>query len=206
MARKLHILSMKDKIYVINNNYSIQKELIRKSIHMSIAFLPIISAYNYYASVILLSGGLVTYFIAEILRLNGFELGLITKITIMSSRERDKGITLGPITLALGALGTLLYFNNPAFSCGIFALAFGDGLSSVTGKLWGTIKIPFTGGKSVVGSFTCFTMILSTSYGVTGDLIKSFSAAVIGTIVELVPIKDLDNILLPLSVALVISF
>ncbi|OQY36744.1 MAG: hypothetical protein B6229_09470 [Spirochaetaceae bacterium 4572_7] len=110
-------------------------------------------------------------------------------VSEVASRDRDNGMTLGPVTLGLG----------------IYALAFGDGLSSLTGKLWGRRKIPFSGGKSFIGSFTCFVMIFSTSFGVTGNFNKSLFAAIGGTIVELIPIKDIDNILIPLTVAFIVS-
>ena len=48
-------------------------------------------------------------------------------------------------------------------------------------------------------------MILSTSYGVTGSLNKALVAALGGSLIELVPIKDIDNILIPLTVAFLIS-
>lgn len=197
---------MDTKINLKISNYSpIQKELVRKSIHMSISFLPFIVSYNYNFSISLLFLGIMVYLVSEICRVNGKNLGIITDITVIAARSRDNGVTLGPLTLAVGSLLPLLFFNHAAFTCGIFALAFGDGLSSVTGKLWGNRKIPFTNGKSIVGSFTCFTMILSTSYGVTGDLVKSLLAAIGGTVVELIPIKDIDNLIIPFTVALIVS-
>lgn len=182
-----------------------QKELVRKGIHMSISFLPFIVSYNYNLSIVLLSIGIFVYLVSEYLRVNGRNLGFITNITQIAARSRDNGVTLGPITLAVGSLLPLLFFSHAAFTCGIFALAFGDGLSSVTGKLWGSRKIPFTNGKSFIGSFTCFTMILSTTYGITGNLLKSLLAAVGGTLVELIPFKDIDNLIIPFTVALIVS-
>lgn len=197
---------MNSRINLKTTEYTaIERELVRKSIHMSISFLPFVVSFNYNFSVSLLVMGTFVYLISEFLRLNGKDLGVITDITRVAARSRDNGVTFGPITLAVGALIPLVLFHHTAFTCGIFALAFGDGLSSVTGKLWGKSKIPFTGGKSYVGSFTCFAMILSTSYGITANFPKSLLAAFLGTIVELVPLRDIDNLLIPFTVALVIA-
>lgn len=197
---------MNNKIELKKTKYNtMQKELVRKSIHMTIAFIPALASFNNNFATALLLGGVLFYFSTEYLRVNGYNLGFVTSISEIASRDRDKGITIGPITLALGAILVLIFFNPMAAACGIYALAFGDGLSSVTGKLWGQKKIPLTNGKSYIGFFTCFTMILSTTYGVTGSLSRSFLAALGGSLIELIPLKDVDNILIPIVVALIVS-
>jgi len=141
-------------------------------------------------TITLLYLGIFFYLGNEYLRSQGIVfVSALATVSEVASRDRDNGMTLGPVTLGLG----------------IYALAFGDGLSSLTGKLWGRRKIPFSGGKSFIGSFTCFVMIFSTSFGVTGNFNKSLFAAIGGTIVELIPIKDIDNILIPLTVAFIVS-
>ncbi len=200
-------MNMNDSVRLGSNNYSsMPKEMVRKGIHMTIAFIPTLAMISLNLTVLILVLGASFYFFVESLRAKGiYVAGYISSISAIASRDRDQGITIGPITLALGALLVLVSFNPVAASCGIYALAFGDGLSSITGKLWGSKKIPFTGGKSFVGSITCFTMILSTCYGVTGSLTKALGAAFLGTIVELIPVNDLDNLLIPIVVALVVS-
>lgn len=192
---------------LLSVNYStMQKEVVRKSIHMTIAMVPTFTAINKDLTMLFLLLGIVIYLVSEYYRSRGVVLlNILSSMSEIASRERDHGMTLGPVTLAFGTLVVLSLFSPVAASCGIYALAFGDGLSSVTGKLWGIHKIPFTRGKSFVGFFTCFTMILSTSYGVTGSLSKSLLAAVVGAIVELIPVKDLDNLLIPFAVALMIT-
>ncbi|MGL1893789.1 MAG: phosphatidate cytidylyltransferase [Spirochaetaceae bacterium] len=198
---------MNKDIKLIKKNYTpIQKELVRKTIHMTIAFIPLFINVNRVLTIILLIMGSALYLLSEYYRASGrVGFRFISTISAIASRDRDRGLTLGPVTLAMGTLLVLLTFNPVAATCGIYALAFGDGLSSVTGKLWGTKKIPLTGGKSFVGFFTCFTMILSTTYGVTGSLSKSIFAAIGGSLIELVPIKDVDNLLIPFVVALIVT-
>lgn len=197
---------MNDIKGLLNINYStMQKEFVRKSIHMTIATIPTFAAINKELTMSFLLLGITIYLISEYYRSKNIVLlGFVSRISEIASRDRDQGMTLGPVTLAFGTLVVLSLFNPVAATCGIYALAFGDGLSSVSGKLWGRHKVPFTNGKSYVGFFTCFTMILSTSYGVTGNLNKSLLAAVVGSVVELIPIKDIDNLLIPFFVALMI--
>ncbi len=191
---------------LLSANYStMQKELVRKGIHMTIAFIPTLANINNNLTVIFLVLGTAFYLFSEILRNSGHTLGVVSTISEIASRDRDKGLTLGPVTMALGVILVLTTFSPVAAACGIYALAFGDGLSSITGKLWGVKKIPFTGGKSFVGFFTCFTMILSTTYGVTGSFRKAMIAATCGALIELVPVKDVDNLLIPFVVALAVT-
>ncbi|MBN2618349.1 MAG: phosphatidate cytidylyltransferase [Spirochaetales bacterium] len=197
---------MKNNINSIKVNYTtLQREFFRKSIHVTIAIVPLLANINRSATIVFLVLGSMFYLATEYLRMNGVNLGLITTITSIASRDRDKGITLGPLTLAMGSILALLFFSPVAASCGIYALAFGDGLSSVTGKLWGKVKIPFTNGKSYIGFLTCYTMILSTTYGITGSFNKAVLAATIGAFTELIPVKDVDNIMIPLVVALCVT-
>lgn len=185
---------------------TMQKEFIRKGIHMTIAFIPALASFNQSVTIIFLMLGTAFYLLSEYFRVNNREIvGIVTSISEIASRDRDKGISLGPVTLAVGTLIVLTSFSPVAAACGIYALAFGDGLSSITGKLWGKVKIPFTGGKSFVGFFTCFTMILSTTFGVTGSLSKALLAATGGAIIELVPVKDVDNLLIPIVVAFIVT-
>ncbi|HPE36610.1 MAG TPA: phosphatidate cytidylyltransferase, partial [Spirochaetales bacterium] len=62
---------------------------------------------------------------------------------------------------------------------------------------------PFTGGKSLEGSLTCFVAVLSSSYAVTQSVGSSAVIAVTATVLEAAPTKDADNLLLPLGTGLV---
>lgn len=197
-----------DRLVTLNKTEftAMEKEIVRKGIHMTVAFIPALSMFNSYLTLMLLISGTAFYLLSEYFRVNGNHVStFLSSITSIASRERDNGITLGPVTLALGSLLVLTTFNPTAAACGIYALAFGDGLSSVTGKLWGTVKIPFTKGKSVIGSLTCFFMIFLTTFGVTGIFSKSLIAAFTGAIAELIPVKDIDNLIIPFVVSMVIA-
>ena len=179
----------------------IRIEILRKGIHLFIAFVPGIASVSLGLAVGLLAGGILFYATCERLRMGGFSVPLISRVTALAARRRDgDGYVLGPITLGLGALLSLLLYPNPAASVAIYALAFGDGLSSLVGKTFGSLRIPFTGGKSVEGSMTCLIAVFAASYAVTSDAPRSAAIAAAATIIEAAPTKDLDNIILPVSV------
>ncbi|MCX7023559.1 MAG: phosphatidate cytidylyltransferase [Spirochaetes bacterium] len=184
-------------------NYAneLRTEILRKSIHFLIATVPALAAWNLGATMALLGSGIILYAYCETLRLQGYDVAIVSRLTAMAARKRDTGrFVMGPVTLGLGALVSLLLYPEPAASIAIYTLAFGDGLSSLVGRLFGTIRIPFTGGKSVEGSLACFTAVLVSAYGLSGRLGPSLGIAAFATIVEAVPSKDYDNIILPVAV------
>jgi phytol kinase len=176
----------------------IRIELVRKGIHLLIAFVPSISRFSLSLAVALLSCGIVVYALCESLRLRGIEVPFVSRITALAARRRDTGrFVLGPITLGLGALLALLLYPDPAATIAIYALAFGDGLSSLVGKTLGSLRLPFTGGKSLEGSLTCLAAVYFSAFALTGDGLRSLAVAFVATVTEAIPTKDLDNIVLP---------
>jgi len=184
----------------------IRTEILRKSIHLLIAFVPGLAAINLGLAVGLLTGGVLFYATCESLRMEGFSVPVISKVTALAARRRDGSrFVLGPVTLGIGALLSLLLYPNPAASIAIYTLAFGDGLSSLVGKSFGSIRIPFTGGKSVEGSLTCLVAVYVAAFAVTGDSARSLAVGIAAMVIEAAPMKDFDNIVLPVSVGAIAS-
>ena len=183
---------------------TIQKEFIRKSIHLMIALVPTLAAWNYRLTVLLLIAGILVYTYAEFLRGKGQRVPIISELTALAARDRDKGhFVLGPVTLGIGALSALLLYPHPAASIAIYALAFGDGLSSLSGKLFGGKKIPLTGGKTLAGSLTCFLSVLTAGIFLSNQMPSVLLVAIAATILEALPSKDLDNIIIPIGTGLI---
>lgn len=183
---------------------TVQKEIIRKSIHLMIALVPTLADWNYRLTTIMLILGIIIYSYAEYLRGRGHLVPLISDITALASRDRDKGhFVLGPVTLGLGALAALLLYPHPAATIAIYALAFGDGLSSLAGKILGGYRIPFTGGKTVSGSLTCFVSVYLAGLMLSDNTVAVMIVALAATVLEALPSKDLDNIIIPIGTGLV---
>ncbi len=180
-----------------------QKELFRKGIHLFIAFVPVLASINLMVTFFLVGIGTIVYAVAELLRFQGITVPIISRVTEYASRDRDRGrVVLGPITLGLGAMAALFFYPDPAASLAIYALAFGDGFSSVVGKMFGRETIPFTGGKTYAGSLTCFIAVFFFSFVVVRNPLMAFFTAISATFLEALPLKDLDNVVIPLGTGL----
>ena len=143
----------------------IVKELFRKSIHLCSALIPFALHLAYWPVLILLTLVVILYTISEFARLHGKTVPIISTITTTAARKRDENkFVLGPVTLSCGIIICALLWKPQPASIGIYALAFGDGLASLSGKLFGKIKIPLTQGKTVAGSLTCFTAVFLSSF------------------------------------------
>jgi len=190
----------------VSRAQEIQTELLRKAIHLMVGATPVLASISLPVTQGLLILGLLIYTGAESLRLQGRELLFITQLTRAASRTRDRDrAVLGPITLGLGALLCLMLYPEPAASVGIYALAFGDGFSAVVGKLFGQIRLPFTGGKTLEGSTAAFVAIFWSVWLVGHDPLLAAWVALIGTLLEVLPLEDLDNLVIPLGTALAFS-
>lgn len=158
-------------------------------------------------TLVLLGIGTIFYAYAESRRRAGHSVWLVSRITELSSRSRDADrYVLGPITLGIGSMLALLLYPNPAATIAIYALAFGDGLASVAGKLFGHIRIPGTGGKTLEGSLTCASAVAISAYLVYPSPAVAVVSALSAACLEALPTGDADNLILPVGVGLAISF
>ncbi|MDR3201056.1 MAG: phosphatidate cytidylyltransferase, partial [Spirochaetales bacterium] len=180
----------------------VQTELIRKSIHVLIAFVPLLAALiGRGPALALLAGGVVFYTYAEIQRTNGRSIPFITGITCAAARREDLSgkIILGPITLGIGAMTALIMYPQTASIVAIYALAFGDSVSSIIGKAVGRIHLGRLGRKTLEGSLACFFTVFFISFRMSSSLSGSCLIALTATLLEAVPVRDLDNIVMPMG-------
>ncbi len=178
---------------------SLRKEFFRKTLHICTAFVPLLLNVSRLYSVIFIALLGVLYSISEFFRIRGKEIPLISDITIAAARKRDENrFVLGPVTLVLGICMCALLWDFKAATIGILALAFGDGLASLAGKTFGLVKIPLTQGKTAAGSITCFAAIFCSSFAISKNSFVSLTVAIIGALVEVLPLKDFDNLLIPI--------
>lgn len=185
----------------------LRTELIRKSVHLLVATVPVIVTHiGTVATLFLLAAGTLLYTWAEFMRQRGHTVPVITRITVLSSRNRDQGhFILGPVTLGLGAMMALLLYPDPGATIAVYALAFGDGVASVAGKLLGRTTLPFTGGKTLEGSLACGTVVAMAAYLVLGSWGVALAAAATAMFLEALPSRDADNLLLPAGVGLMVT-
>jgi dolichol kinase len=184
----------------------LKTEIVRKLIHFLIALSPSMAAASRPLTVLLLVFGTLAYTCMEALRLSGVKVPIVSSLTCMASRSRDRGrFVMGPVTLGLGALLALLLYPSPAASIAIYALAFGDGFAGLVGKFFGRLRPAFLCGKSLEGSLACFVAVFIAGYIVTGSLGLTLAVALTAMAVEALPLEDYDNLALPVMVGLVVQ-
>lgn len=177
---------------------AILKELFRKSIHICSSFIPLFLKLAYWPVIVLLVLAVIVYSISEVLRSKNIELPLISKVTEIAARKRDENrFVLGPVTLVCGILLAALLLPLDCARAGIFALAFGDGLASLMGKLFGKITIPGAHGKTAAGSLTCFFAVFITTFCCCGNCFIALIIALCAMFIEILPLADFDNLIIP---------
>ncbi|OQX29864.1 MAG: hypothetical protein B0D92_01450 [Spirochaeta sp. LUC14_002_19_P3] len=185
---------------------TLKKEIIRKAMHCSIAFVPALANWNPYLTVILLCTGILLYLTSENARVNGYNFGFISRITTAVSRPTETSLVWGPATLGLGALAAMFFYPGPAFVLAIYALAFGDSAASLVGRKWGRKNIPWPGDKTFIGSLSCFAAVWISAYLYTKTVSTALLTAALTTALELIPFKNLDNLLIPSFTGLVLHW
>lgn len=190
-----------------NQLVSLRKEFFRKTIHICTAFVPIFLSFAHNTTIVCLCVAGILYIIAESLRTNGHEIPLISDITAAAARKRDENkFVLGPVTLVAGIISSAILWTESSATVGILALAFGDGLASLAGKAFGKIRVPYTNGKTVEGSLTCFAAIFCSTFFVTENCMISLLVATAGALIEVLPLKDFDNLLIPVLLGGIVSY
>jgi len=181
-----------------------QGEFVRKSLHLLIAIVPVLASANLPATLALLAFGTLFSPFAESTRRHGNPILVVSDLTVIASQDRDKaGFVLGPVTLGLGAMISLLLYPEPAASIAIYALAFGDGLAALVGRVIGGPRIPFLQGKTFSGSFACFAAVFAMAYSVSHRPSESLVIAAAATVLEGIPTGNFDNIVIPFGVGIV---
>ena len=177
---------------------AIFKELFRKSIHICSSFVPLFLGLAYWPVIGLLGLAVVVYTISEILRSKNINIPLISKITEIAARKRDENhFVFGPVTLVCGILLAALLLPLDCARIGIFALAFGDGLASLMGKLFGKITIPGAHGKTAAGSLTCFLAVFISTFCCCGNCFTALLVSLCAMFIEILPLSDFDNLIIP---------
>jgi dolichol kinase len=183
-------------------------EIARKALHLLIAFLPfIVTATSRLAATVLLSVGALYYIYSETIRLfyrgaSPIPLMLtdwVRRMTLFSSRRQESlTFMIAPLTLALGGLLTILIFDGDAMYIGIYALAFGDTAAALIGNIFPVKQFSIIPGKSLGGGLACFVTVLTAAFIVSGRWDVGLSCAGAAALTELIPMKEYDNIAVPL--------
>jgi phytol kinase len=136
-------------------------------------------------------------------------------VKAMSRSGDRREILRGPLYYGIiFVILTIIYWkSSPIGIVALMLMCGGDGLADIFGRKWGSVRIPWNNGKSLAGSagmlvggwiLSISVVWIFTSFGVFSSPFHSYLLpitliAVIGTFVESLPLKDIDNITVTLS-------
>jgi len=183
-----------------------KKEIIRKTIHISTAFIAVL--YNYFDKPVILSISLflsIGFLTADILRLNSRRLEKYFHLIfskLLRNREINKDLT-GATYLFIGITITIFLFSKNIAIVSIFILTLSDTIAAIVGKKIGRNKI---GNKSVEGSIAFFLTTIIIIWSVLElNIYYMLFVSVLITFVEAVPIRINDNLTIPVFSGLLLT-
>lgn len=131
-------------------------------------------------------------------------------VQAMSRSGNPREILKGPLFYGLVfILLTVVYWmDSPIGMTGLMLMCGGDGLADIIGRRWGQRKIPWSDTKSWAGSLGMLVggwitavviMLVYVNIGIFPGQINQYLLpltliALVGTIIESLPFKDIDNI------------
>lgn len=181
-------------------------EIPRKIVHLitGIIFIIIIFYLKKVYSIIFFSSILILGIIVSIIS-KKFKVPIIDHFLEFFDRESDKLIMPGKglIMFVTGTLASLLFFEKTFVILGVFVLALGDPIASITGKLIGKLKTPWNKSKHFDGSILAI-IICGTIISLFMNNYLFFIPVAVAMLVETIPLRKLgldDNFLIPIIVA-----
>ncbi len=182
------------------------RELRRKSFHIAGIILLPISLWNAALVPWLLLLMCLVYWGMEALRASGNPLPVIQNVINSCKRgDREDHIDPGPFLLAAGVGLPFLFFSVPAAQIGLIQVTLADAAASlVPHYLPSSWKLPHAGNKSWTGSLSFFAVAFVGTLFFVGWW-QALIIAAVGTVLESFPPPHIDNLTVPLGVALFVS-
>lgn len=182
---------MAQDLYIIK---PFKNEFLRKALHLPVFIFPVLAMYSFQATIILLTILIIGYLLIIIL-----EKKQRIKFPIFSSLiqfcYRNNTYDLGPVYLALGMMGALLISSPIQAFYAAYIIAICDGSAAIIGMFYGKHKI-FGLKKSLEGSFVFFVLCFIGGMYFLSPLNALYAAAML-TLMEIISIRGLDNLTLP---------
>jgi dolichol kinase/phosphoserine phosphatase len=188
------------------SRFNWRREIFRKSVHLTGSVFPFLARLNERATVIALLSVIVAYLLSEMLRTFGLSLSVLSSVTRRAQRHSEKkGIIIGPVLLGLGICVTIMLFRYEVYLPAVLVVAVSDSVSALVGRRFGRIRILGMKNRTVEGSLAFFISAFAILI-LFCPLSHAFLATVVATLMELVPVYNLDNFLIPLGTALILAF
>ena len=182
-------------------------ELLREIIHISSFLVALVSKYllGIHIVVPLIFAVTTLYIVSEFVRIQGAKFPIVSTITWKAASKPELyEFATAPIFFAVGIMLSLVLFPDPSNYAAVVILTFGDGFATIFGKKFGKIVVPFNKGKRLEGSVFGFL------FAFLGALIfvspaKALIGAIIGMLIEVLPLPINDNLTIPLATGLALT-
>jgi phytol kinase len=136
-------------------------------------------------------------------------------VKAMSRSGDRREILRGPLYYGIiFVLLTIIYWkSSPIGIIALMLMCGGDGFADIFGRKWGSRKVPWNRNKTLAGSFGMFlggwifSLLILWIFSIADVFSASIQSyvlpitiiAIIGTLVESLPLRDIDNITITLS-------
>ncbi len=180
-------------------------EIRRKLVHISGAFLSIAFILIYDKLIITLS---LIIIIIILLVISGMykKYGAFKFIELFERKsDLETFPTKGAMFFFLGILIVAIISNVETLVISTLILSISDGLSTIIGKFFGRMPLPYNKRKTLEGSLTFFITSFLIFYIFLKDIIISFIFSSIVTLLESLNLKINDNFIIPISVMLLLE-
>ena len=191
---------------VLSKRFHGDEELSRKLIHISVAFSWIPMALCFGTSWHLI----VPPAVFIVLNAISYQKGLFAAMERTDESKKSLGTVYYAISMTVMAVWTAIMPEClPAYGAGLFCMALGDGFAPLTGK-WKRGNRKLFGGRTLYGSLTVLavSLIVVAVFAALYTLPVSFGemllTALAAAVLELVGVRGLDNLSLPLGVFLLV--
>lgn len=186
---------------ILNEKFKIDKIYTRKFVHIYVSLVWIIMYYYFKDSYHIIIPPLTFILINYISYKKNIFKGMEEKESL--------GTIYYPISIFIMAL--LTYINNefyPYYAIALFCMALGDGIAPIIANKFKS-KIIYNN-KTIFGTLTVFiisiiiTIIFNYYFELSFDILKILLIGLSAAILELIGIKGLDNLTLPLGLFIIL--
>ena len=173
----------------------------RKWVHATGCLLPFTAKVSLAGTTAVMALVAAAYTLSEVWRLNGMSVPAVTWVTRHSVRPEElRRPSTGPLCLTAACLICLWCFPWPVATAAVFIACLSDTMAALVGQRWGRHRLPFNRSKSFEGTAAFFIVgVASTAWLL--PLPACLAACGVGALVEALPLKDADNLLVPLAAA-----
>lgn len=177
---------------------SLQREFVRKALHLAAAVFPVAYAFGLDRGVLLwvLAAASAIALLVEWLRRTNTRFAAVFDQTVgfLTRPDEQQSIT-GATWLALSCLLAVTLLSRPAAIAALWCATAGDPAATIAGRLWTNRRDPHEARKTLAGSFACALVSFAGAWLLAGCIpVSAVAIAATAAAAEAIPVRVDDNI------------